>query len=181
MTRRYNAKNSLNNVVGLAPDWAGWIKTTRHQFVKLLIRENPPVGDYPPQGPSVIMFLPGRPNALREGYSINLTMMTEDELLAFKQFVSEITELALPVCQLRDKLAREDYEQGRDNYDRIYRSPPQVVTRAWARGIDGQGLLKRLAHDAEYVKANVVTDDSVSDDGNELAESGTNDGTAKDD
>lgn len=66
------------------------------------------------------------------GASMNLTRMTEEELLATKKLLDRAFELALPVVQRRDKEANDALDQGDDTYPRVYRAVPQLVYREGA-------------------------------------------------
>lgn len=163
------------------PDWAGWIKLARHHLVLMISREEPPGDDGVSFGPRVGIYFPPRDNGLRYGFGIEVSDFTELELNAFEEFIHNVIELARPITQLRDQRTREGYAQGSDDYARLYRSPPEVVTRPWARGLDSESLLIRLAYDAPGIRANRNPDGAVSTASDGLAEQDENDAESSDD
>lgn len=59
-----------------------------------------------------------------------LTNMTAEELEAFQYIFNHAVELARPVVEERDRIAREALESGADDHhERVYRSPPTRIVR----------------------------------------------------
>lgn len=69
---------------------------------------------------------------MRGGSLMNLTRMTEAELLAIKQLIDQAFELALPVVRQRDEEANAAFNQGDDTFERVYRAVPKLVFREGA-------------------------------------------------
>lgn len=69
---------------------------------------------------------------MRGGSLMNLTRMTEPELLAIKQLLDQAFELALPVVRQRDEEANEAFNEGDDSFERVYRQVPKLVYREGA-------------------------------------------------
>lgn len=61
--------------------------------------------------------------------AIDLSMFTEQELIAFKETVLIATEVAQPVCTALDQRAQEAMNNGDDTDPRTYRSVPVVFVR----------------------------------------------------
>lgn len=74
---------------------------------------------------------------------IALSELTTAELLALKDFLDDMIALAGPIVARRDREAMDAFERGEDADDRIYRGPPQIITRPWARKLDREILLNR--------------------------------------
>lgn len=120
------------------PDWAGFVDFGDQRIVQIL-----GTGKEPEKGPDVVLFLTFRV-AYKTQMAIDLSRFTEEELDAFKQFVNDTIELARPIVQQRDRVAKENYERGIDSDPRIYRGVPKVIRRPWAVGIDASSVLDRL-------------------------------------
>lgn len=56
---------------------------------------------------------------------LNLTAMTEEEVLAFKQMVVDTCDFVLPIVRERDRIAREAAKAGDMTYKRLWRSDPK--------------------------------------------------------
>jgi len=61
--------------------------------------------------------------------TINLTGLTEDELLALRKVIDAAFDAALPTCQMLDQQAKEAQENGDDAFARLYRQVPDIVVR----------------------------------------------------
>lgn len=132
-------KPDYANAIVIPPEWGAWVKTFRNQFVRILAR--PKLEE---QTPKIVLYItiPGQ-----RGLAISLTDLTVKELSAIKVFLNETIDLALPICEVRDGVSNDLVNQGLDDTDnRVDRIFPEVVTRAWARGIDGDSVFQRLAY-----------------------------------
>lgn len=79
------------------------------------------------------LYLILRPASLRSiRLVLNLTMLKEDELKDFKDFVSASISAAMPVVQARDKEAQNDFENGDDSNYRLHRAAPTLSLRTGA-------------------------------------------------
>jgi hypothetical protein len=76
-------------------------------------------------------------------FSLNITAMTHDELVAFRDLINLTLEKAEPIVLERDRRAQEAYANGDDSFTRSYRQPPQYVVREGAVGSDNQGVHNR--------------------------------------
>lgn len=168
-----NRKRTRDFVTHIPENWASWIKTSRYHMVAILRRELAPDEDNDAQGPDVMLYFPTRYNNLVRGFGVDLTEMSELELNAVEAFVNELFALARPIVQLRDKKAVEDYEQGRDDFSRMYKSPPEMVTRPWALGINRESIFERLAWDAGTPRSKRNSDEPILTDGDAMAQSDT--------
>lgn len=119
--------------------WAGWMRTYRNQVVRILSSKKEG------EGPDVLLYWPPGPNG-RNNLALNLSDLTEAELLALRGFLEGTFDLALPVCRLRDGNANERFTDGDDSDSRVYRQLPEVVERPWAIGINSESILERLAY-----------------------------------
>jgi hypothetical protein len=99
-----------------------WVQVENMKYLILVGNE-----EKSESGPDVVLF---RPMAGRlPDHVMNLTNLTEPELMALKELFDSAFEWALPVVKLRDKEANDAYEQGDDSYIRSYRAVPTVVYR----------------------------------------------------
>lgn len=86
--------------------------------------------------------------------TVELTEMTEPEIMAFKEVINAGIELAIPICIGRDKKANElNAANADDIFPRLYRSVPKVVARPRTVGLDGAQLLLRPVDDATNTEA----------------------------
>ena len=79
----------------------------------------------------------------RYGSMLNLTQMTEEELLALQNLLEMSVKLALPVVRQRDKEAQDAFTKGDDAYERVYRAVPQLVYREGTIEAYGESLHQR--------------------------------------
>lgn len=77
--------------------------------------------------------------------SINVTSMTEEELLHVAHFFKAVFEIALPLVRERDRMAQDAFNQGDDSFARNYRPVPRLIVRAREVGGDAERVLLRLA------------------------------------
>jgi len=61
--------------------------------------------------------------------TLELTEMTKEEITEVKKFIDAVFAEAQEVCELRDRLAREAFEDGDDSHYRLYRVIPNMVER----------------------------------------------------
>jgi hypothetical protein len=119
---------------------------------------------------------------LRKPLNLNLTALTEAELLAVKEFFDLAFSLALPVVRDRDRIAKEAWDAGDDSYPRVYRALPEFVVRGGKDGQHSSSLqvrsvsvsgmagrddshTGRLQHTGGEVAERYTEDDSTEDDG----------------
>lgn len=114
--------------------WA-WVRNVIGQFVILV---NPTEGK--PEDLTIRLFhpIPNRPSM-----DWNLTAMTEQELLLFKELIDLAFEWALPVVRNRDKEAADAFAEGDDSHARVYRQVPQLVIRKRPESEYREGVSKR--------------------------------------
>lgn len=74
---------------------------------------------------------------------VDLTFFTEEELNTFRSIVEKACDLAKPICQKLDQLAKEAYENGDDSFTRLYRSVPELHERERKSRKQREGLLDR--------------------------------------
>lgn len=66
----------------------------------------------------------------RERLSLLLTHYTAEEIRMLREFVNHALDLAEPLCEERDRIAREAFENNDDDtYIRLYRPTPQLHVR----------------------------------------------------
>jgi len=70
---------------------------------------------------------------------IDLSEMTTQELDATKELLDVMFAEAHEVCEHRDQLAREAYEDGNDTHYRLYRTVPAMVDRSGSLGKHSEG------------------------------------------
>lgn len=75
--------------------------------------------------------------------TFNLTACTEKELDAIEQLFQLAINLARPVVQHRDEVARDALESGDDSYSRSYRQAPELVVRHRQIATYSKGVLHR--------------------------------------
>lgn len=100
-------------------------------------------GDVEVEGFGPAIWL-GLSRGVRSAFKIDLAEMTHAELLAVQEVINKAIDLALPICERRDKLANEYAAADEDAiFTRSYRAIPRVVTRSRALNIDSEVLLLR--------------------------------------
>lgn len=85
--------------------------------------------------------------------SLNLTAMTVKELEAVRELFNLALDLAEPVVQHRDEVARRAQDQGDDSFARSYRQLPELVIRKGKIATYDQGVLQRPADVPVRVRA----------------------------
>lgn len=78
--------------------------------------------------------------ANRRPVTLSLTSLTEEELLALRKFWDRAIEKALPIAQLRDKVADDAFQAGDDTYSRNYREVPNFVVRERPKRQHAEGV-----------------------------------------
>jgi hypothetical protein len=78
-------------------------------------------------GHSISLLLQSRFDAKTIKYI--LTNLTGPELDAFERTILHAIKLARPSVEVRDKLAKEAFENGDDSHERFYRVLPTFVVR----------------------------------------------------
>lgn len=112
---------------------------------------------------------------------INLTGSTVEELDALQDLFNSAFEWARPIAELRDKEARDAFEQGDDSHARYYRQLPKLVYRKRPESEHGEGV----QHGSEDVSPLAGSPDDQHDGagvgGDEVAERDSGAGSAQDD
>lgn len=172
--RRYQRKpGDYSNGITVPAGWAAWVRTLRNQFVRILARPNTE-----DQTPVVLWYIS---YGATKGLAIRLTDMTEKEITALQVFLNDTIDLALPIIRLRDGRANDLVSSGLDDLDgRVDRIFPEVVNRAWARGIDSESILQRLAYIPGGDGVDLGSDPEPGDDEPGLAEYNSGDNGASD-
>lgn len=111
--------------------------------------------------------------------AIDLTRLTEKELIAFRETVLIATEAAQPICAELDQRAQEAMRNGDDSDTRSYRPVPVVLVKPRALRQYDKRLLDRREDVLQGVNVNVMQPDGVSGPGGEVDESvqGTKNGS----
>lgn len=78
------------------------------------------------------------------GSGFSLSQYTEAELDAIEETFRIAFSLARASCIEADRLAREDYENGGENFRRLYRSRPVVAARQQLLAEHGESVSERL-------------------------------------
>jgi hypothetical protein len=81
-----------------------------------IIRETPMDDD--PEHPIVSL------NVQRALTTMDLTSLTERELVALRQFLNDVIDRALPIVQSLDRIAASAAENGDVSYKRLWRPDP---------------------------------------------------------
>lgn len=152
-----------------------WVTTHIGQFVILTAEESE--GQV---GKPIRLFHPTGKNGL--GFSWDLTVLTVEELNSLRELLETAFEWALPICEARDKEAKDANDQGDDSFTRLYRAVPQLVYRSRPEPIDREGVQHRSA-DASPAHGNddAGHGDSIRDGGDDLAERDEGGGEPEDD
>jgi hypothetical protein len=77
-------------------------------------------------------------------YTLNLTAMTEEELVAFRGILTLALRMTEPIVKDRDREAARRYADGDDSFSRSYRQLPQFIIREGAIRADDKSLLDGL-------------------------------------
>lgn len=115
----------------------------------------------------------------RNRVSMQLCMLTSEELAAFRKFMELAFELAEPVVAERDRLAAEALERGDDSHPRIFRQKPlfsvrparRKVARALEAPIHNQ-LVDKMETYKEFILVNVNDAQDPYSDSDDFAEAG---------
>lgn len=109
-----------------------WVRTDNVEFVHYAVPDGEREGG---EGSltgwgvtHVLSFFQKRGNQQRT-FSVDLSEMTLQEVQAVKDMFDKVFAEAQKVCEHRDQLAREAYEDGDDSHYRLYRTVPKVVER----------------------------------------------------
>lgn len=100
---------------------------------------NDPAANAQDETPSVTLYLSegvGKPP-----FRIGLASLTEEELDLFEEFILMALKMARPVVQVRDRIAREAFEDGDDSFSRIYRQQPKLIVRPKKHKPNDEGSL----------------------------------------
>lgn len=80
---------------------------------------------------------------------MNLSSFTEAELLAFKEVLIEAIDWALPVVRRRDEEAQNEFNEGGESFERVYRAVPRVVYRTRISDEHSKGIFQRPENPVE--------------------------------
>jgi len=156
-------------------DWAEFIDLFDQRIVKILGYES----EDKTLGPDVIMYILYK-TAYKSQMAINLTRLTEPELDALKNILDSTIELARPIVQLRDKVARDNLDHGEDSDPRVYRPVPNIIKRPWAVGIDAASVLDRSEDLPTRPRSVVPRNQGLGSKGGPVAEPDARDSQAED-
>jgi hypothetical protein len=81
-------------------------------------------------GPSLIYKVMGPRGSM---VGLDLTNLTHEELVAFREFWSIAFSIAEPIVLIRDKEAQDAFSRGDDSFTRVHRAVPRLVVRARAQ------------------------------------------------
>lgn len=159
---------------------AAWVQTEPSHVTILLGNQHElPDEERFDYGRDVVLEFP-RPGRIPNMY-VNLTNMTEEELLAYKKLLETAIEWALPVVQRRDQEAQDAVEQGDDSVGRIYRPLPQLVFRQRKVGEHYESVPIRSQGISPSGGRVFHTDGGVRGAGDELAEHDSDESSSEDD
>lgn len=99
------------------PDWTLMLKVNEKQFI---VKTNDEFEGREELQVSIAIY---------PGIAFSLSQFTVDELDALAETFRVAFELARPGCIEADRLARESYESGGDDFRRLYRQPPHLAAR----------------------------------------------------
>jgi hypothetical protein len=120
-------------------------------------------------GPAIVLSLA---QMSRYGeFDINLSKLTEEELIAFKAILDEAFEWALPIARVRDAIAQEVFEDGGEPFDRIYRAVPTVHYRKRAVEEYDKGVFYGPDDARQIHRQGRDSSEDLGGDGSRLAES----------
>lgn len=129
------ARNKGRGPVGASPriDHARkrWVRTDGIEFIHYAVPEGTRKrgeGQLAGWGISHILSIIYKKGSVGTA-SFELTEMTLEELEAVKKLFDTVFDEAREVCELRDRLAQEAYEDGDDSHYRLYRTVPTMVER----------------------------------------------------
>lgn len=115
-----------------------WTRLPNHQITVQTPEDEERKGEQ-----RVVLTLVRGASGSNNSVTIDLTALTREELLAFRETVAIATEVAEPLVVKRDQDAMERMDAGDDSDPRIYRGLPTMVVRAGALREYDQGVLGR--------------------------------------
>lgn len=102
--------------------------------------------------------------------AIDLSQLTEQELLAFRETVLIATEVAQPICAALDLRAQEAMKNGDDTDPRTYRQVPVVFVRPRSLEKYDRRILDRREDVLQGMQFNLMSANGVSESGRDLDE-----------
>jgi hypothetical protein len=108
-----------------------WVRTDSVEFVHYEVPEGERPGgegSLPGWGPTHMLTLISKRGTNRV-FSMELSEMTAEELDATKEMLDKVFAEARPICEYRDKKAREAFDEGDDSHYRLYRQVPGIFER----------------------------------------------------
>jgi hypothetical protein len=98
-----------------------WTNLGRIEFALHIDEENDADGVLPSHGIVI------KSASMSRGFRVDLTDMTEQELLSVRKFLNESIDGALPLVRQLDEHAKEMSDHGDHHYPRLYRQVPVYV------------------------------------------------------
>lgn len=109
-----------------------WVRTDNLEFVHYAVPDGEREGGEGANegwGITHILSFFSKRGSKKVNLSIDLSEMTGEELIAVKQLVDVVFEEAQEVCEHRDRIVQEAFQNGEDTHYRLYRTVPKVVER----------------------------------------------------
>lgn len=158
----------------LSQNRAAWCRVFIGEFIIML---NPPKNEEQ-IGTDIRLLLP-QPHTRPISY--HLTALTADELDSVERLFALIFQAARPVCEERDKVARDALKSGDDSDSRSYRQAPQFIVRSGEILTDHEGLRKRLEGVPPLDEEDSSSDGELRGSGDGVVESESEDAGSQDD
>lgn len=127
-----------------------WARTVIGQFIGMIYDNNVSVDketgeevvhNPPENGPDIYLILPQQG---RQPIKYCLTALSAAELKVTRQLLVLLFDLAEPICEGRDRMAQDAYDEGDDSFSRVYREVPQFVVREGPLRTHYEGLYDGL-------------------------------------
>lgn len=102
--------------------------------------------------------------------AIDLSQLTEQELVAFRETVLIATEVAQPICAALDQRAQEAMQNGDDTDPRTYRQVPVVFVRPRSLAEYDRRVLDRREDVLQGMQFNLMSANGASESGGHVDE-----------
>lgn len=102
--------------------------------------------------------------------AIDLSQLTEQELIAFRETVLIATEVAQPICAALDQRAQEAMQNGDDTDPRTYRQVPVVFVRPRSLAEYDRRILDGRENVLQGMQFNLMSANRVSEPGSDVDE-----------
>lgn len=119
-----------------------WLTTDGHKFIHYEVPEGETEkgeGSLEGWGTTHTLTIISSLGSREKVMSIPLSEFTHEEIVAFQKFFNEVVDRARPVTELRDKKAREAFDEGDDSFYRLYRAVPRYTERQGQSGQHDKG------------------------------------------